>query len=266
MDFHANRKSIQRGLDDDRLFCPGLSDNFFVGLGSQTENQHLCALLQGTDLIFHPVHHEHQISRLDVLLHALHHGRTHQYLAFFKAVVAIAHHDGTVHGICNIPVPRLHARQEPTVLRLHKGLGDVSLGDQSDDPVLFCHRKCHRIRLCHEIPCLLDGHVLGRPGRAANFHVTYLSTDVAQVIRDRHVEAVQHVHGLLADFSRPHRNVVVTVGGHVFQMCICDSGADGIRIRILMSNYDDVSFLLHTALSFFSCRPRPYFMRMLLIF
>ena len=116
MDFYANRKSIQRCLDDDRLFCPGLRDNFFAGLGSQAENQYFRPLLQGADLVFHPVHHEHQISRLDVLLHALHHGRTHQYLTFFKAVVAIAHHDGALHGIRNIPVPRLHARQELTVL------------------------------------------------------------------------------------------------------------------------------------------------------
>ena len=124
--------------------------------------------------------------------------------------------------------------------QVHVGGGDVLHRDQTFQLVVRCrHRQGVDLAVAHDLPRLAQAGGAGDAGHFAVVHIPDLGVDVRAHARGPDPEFFEHELGLLIHFACT-AGFADQITGLVFQFCIGDGRADGVGVRIAMSDNNDL--------------------------
>ena len=203
-------------------------------------------------MILLTVTHDDHIILLNVALQHLRVGSTDKHTPLHKISVSVTFHHFTANSLGNSLILRPRIGKKITVCSIHIGLCDITNRHKPlQTPILIPDRKRNDPVLLHQIPGILQRHILIRLRTGPDIHILDLRTDISQISRRLYAKTVQHIPGLLIDLPRSLRDIFFILRSSVLNIRISNSRTDGIRIRILMSDYKYSLRFFHTHPSFF---------------
>ena len=154
--------------------------------------------------------------------------------------VLAAHHHGGPQCFQNVLVAGAALGKDAGIEQVHVGGGDVLHRDQTFQLVVRCrHRQGVDLAVAHDLPRLAQAGGAGDAGHFAVVHIPDLGVDVRAHARGPDPEFLEHELGLLIHFACT-AGFADQITGLVFQFCIGDGRADGIGVRIAMSDDNDL--------------------------
>ena len=187
--------------------------------------------------------------RINVVFHYVRVCRGDDHLPFLQSGPGIPDHHLCVKRFQNIPVRRFRHGNNRRVIFIHVRLRDIIGRDQTLQMILLIRNSESKHIVClHEFPGVFHRDLSIDAGRPADLHIFHAGSYILQISRLTEPKPFQHI-------LRFRRNSACSAG-HVFlrailslqlvlQIRIGDRGADGICIRILVSDNAHGSFICH---------------------
>ena len=234
----GGREGIVGGSDDRTVTLPGLFQDPLRDLrvdtddhagGAQVDGDHLGLVAVGDqDDIPFADQADHGLgtrSDMDPSLMDMSHRITDQHFAF--------------QGVEQVLVAGMGLAQNGRIEQVQIGVRDILDRDQALQTAVFCgHAERIQNIVPHILPRFPHAHVSVEAGRFTDINIPDLRPDIRQQLRGFHAEMVQDELGLPADIAGPFGQVL-RIADLVLQPCVGNGGADGIRIRILMTDDKD---------------------------
>ena len=239
---------VQRGGDNGAARLSGQLLDGAGDLGAETYHDAARLHLNGAELAFVAVAQNHHVVFADIVLHHIGIGGGDDHLALSEVAVRVAHHQLAVQGIHNVPVAGSGVRQSVRPLILHIEPGDVAKGDNALELIVMVqHRQSGDIVVPHVFPCPLQGQVGGDAADLTVLDVMQPRLQRGHILGLLHAELVQHILGLRVHMPGTGGDILLP-GEGALQVGVADGGADGVGVRVFMS--DDDHWLHDTSLSF----------------
>ena len=150
--------------------------------------------------------------------------------------VLAAHHHGRPQRLQNVPVAGAALGKDAGIKKVHVGGGDIlDRNDAFQLVIRVGHRQSVDLLVPHDLPRLPQTGGAGDPRDLTVIHVPDLGVYIGTHPGRRDPKLFQDELGLLIHLSGSAR-LADQIAGLVFQLCIGDRRADGVGIRIPMSD------------------------------
>mgnify|MGYP006869537977 CR=1 FL=1 len=155
-------------------------------------------------------------------------------------VILAAHRHGAVQRFQNVPEAGAALGKDAGIEHVHVGRGDILHGDDALQLVVrIGHGQGVDLLVSHDLPRLAQAGGAGDAGHFAVVHIPDLGVDVRAHARGPDPEFFEHELGLLIHFACT-AGFADQITGLVFQFCIGNGRADGVGVRIAMSDDNDL--------------------------
>ena len=241
-----------------RVGIAGGAHNGYAGLGGNVLDgaAHLCAvadddersfLLDGAELAFVAVGQDDDITLFHAAFQHFRGGGADADVAGGALRVLAAHHHGSAQRFQNIAVAGAALGKDAGVEQVHVGGGDILHRDDTLQFVLLAgHGEGVDLLVAHDLPCLAQAGGAGDAGHLPVIHIPNFRVDIGAHPGRRDPELFQHKFRFLIHLARTP-GLANQIAGLVFQLCIGNGRANGVGVRVAMSDDNDlVRSLLHT--------------------
>ncbi len=232
------------------------ADNFAVILPRQllygfgnwrahADNDTACVHFNAAELVFKAVARQEDIAFLYEVFQKVGICRADEDFSFCNFFVRVTDNHFRIQRIQYICVFRAGHSQYPRFVNVHICRGNVLDGNDALQAAVLLHNGhgC-LVQVAHGVPGVFQGNIARQHRCAFDCYVLDLCPDVADKLRRVHTEEIQYIFCFVIDFSCA-LGQEGRVFRFVFQICVGYRGADGIGIRIFMSNDKDLFFFQH---------------------
>ena len=204
-------------------------------------------LLDGAKLAFVAVGQDDDITLFHAAFQHFRGGGTNADVSGGALRVLTAHHHGSAQRFQNIAVAGAALGKDAGVEQVHVGGGDILHRDDTLQFVILAgHGEGVDLLVAHDLPRLAQAGGAGDAGHLPVIHIPNFRVDIGAHPGRRDPELFQHKFRFLIHLARTP-GLANQIAGLIFQLCIGNGRANGVGVRVAMSDDNDLMrSLLHT--------------------
>ena len=189
---------------------------------SLADNDAVCLHLNGAELGLVAVSQDDQIVFLNIILHHIRVGCSHQHLSLVKVGLGISYQKGSLQSFQYVGILGAGLGENAAVIYIHVGSGNISHCDKPLKRIVLRHsRNGHNRIVLHQIPGFFQGNIFVNSLCLTDLNILHLGSHVLNQLRRFHAEIVQHVLSLRVHVSGSGRRIFLPCQD-MLEICIAD--------------------------------------------